>query len=298
MGWSSEFIQVSPEAANESLPRVALESALISFGLPYPDNIETALAMEEAVRAEGAIPVTIGVIRGRIKVGLDRDEVELLARTRDVHKVSRREIPLLVAGGDNGATTVSGTVFVAGKVGIRVMATGGIGGVHRGNPFDVSADLPTLAETPVAVVCSGAKSILNLEATLEWLETYGVPIIGYGTDEFPAFYTPHSGLKLEYKVQNISELAEAVKAHWELRPSTGLIIAVPVPPGYEMDAQELEEIISQAEREAQDKGVKGKALTPFLLERLAHLSGGRTITANKALLVNNARLAARLAVAL
>jgi len=298
MASSSELLWIAPQVANSAAPKVALESTVISFGLPFPDNLEAALAMEEAVRAEGAIPATVGVIQGRVKVGLSRDEIEFLARAQDVHKVSRREIPLVVAQGGNGATTVSGTVFLAHKAGIRVMATGGIGGVHRGAPFDISADLPTIAQTPVAVVCSGAKSILDLEATLEWLETYGVPVIGYGTDEFPAFYTPRSGIKLEYWAQSIEDLVQMLRVHWELRPYTGVVVAVPVPSEQAMDAGELEELISAAEAKAGAQGVKGKALTPFLLKHLAELSGGRTLIANKALLVNNARIAACLAKAL
>ena len=298
MNLSSEQLWIAPQAADEAIPKVALESTVISFGLPFPDNLNTALAMEDAIRAEGVIPVTIGIIRGQIRIGLPRDDIEFLARTQDVHKVSRREVPLVVTLGGNGATTVSGTVFLAHKAGIKVMATGGIGGVHRGAPFDISADLPTIAQTPVAVVCSGAKSILDLEATLEWLETYGVPVIGYGTDEFPAFYTPHSGLKLEYKAQDVKELAGILRVHWEMRPDVGVIVAVPVPSEQALDAQELEELIAFAEAEAHAQGVKGKALTPFLLKRLAELSRGRTLTANRALLINNALVAARLAKAL
>ncbi len=291
----SDSIWLAPRAADPATPRVALESTVISFGLPYPDNVEVALAMEEAVSEEGAIPVTAGIIRGEIKLGLSREEIEFLARSEGVRKVSRREVPLVAALGLSGATTVSGTVFLAHKVGIRVMATGGIGGVHRGMPFDVSADLPTLAQTPVAVVCSGAKSILDLEATFEWLETYGVPVIGFGTDEFPAFYTPHSGIRLEYSTDDPAELARILKTHWELRPGVGAVVAVPVPARYAVDAAELESIISSAEEEARSLSIRGKGLTPYLLKRLAELSGGRTLAANKALLVNNARVAARLA---
>jgi len=227
------------EALEAGKPVVALESALISFGLPYPHNIRTALAMEEAVASQGAVPATIAVIEGRIRVGLTKEEVEFLARDAKVKKASRRDIPLLLAQGESGATTVSGTVFVAHKAGIKVMATGGIGGVHRGAPFDISADLPTIADTPVAVVCSGAKAILDLPATLEWLETYGVPIVGYGTDEFPAFYSRHSGLPLEYRVETPEEAARMARAHWQLRPNTGIILAVPVPAEHEMAWEEM-----------------------------------------------------------
>ncbi len=292
---SSFEVVVPPGLAASPLPRVALESVVISFGLPYPHNFEVALGMEEAIRQEGALPLTVAVIAGKVKAGLSREEVEFLARAEGVQKVSRREIPLVVAMGGHGATTVSGTAFVAGKLGIRVMATGGIGGVHRGSAFDISADLPTLAETPVAVVCSGAKSILDLEATLEWLETWGVPVIGLGTREFPAFYTSSSGLSLEYSTSSVEEAAMLLRAHWAMRPECGAIVAVPVPRDKEIDGRELEGMIEKAQREAEEKGIRGKELTPFLLKRLTELSGGRTLEANKALLLNNARVAARLA---
>ncbi len=298
MKGSSFEILVPPEIASSPLPKVALESVVITFGLPYPHNLEMALSMEEVIREEGSLPLTVAVIDGKIKAGLSRDELEFLARAEGILKVSRREIPLVAASGGNGATTVSGTAFVAGKLGIKVLATGGIGGVHRGSAFDVSADLPTIAETPVAVVCSGAKSILDLKATLEWLETWGVPVIGLGTQELPAFYTRHSGLPLEYSVSSVEEIAKLLKAHWSLRPGCGAIVAVPVPKEKEVEGKELEEMIERAHREAEERGIRGKELTPFLLKRLTELSEGKTLEANKALLLNNARTAAQLARAL
>ncbi|MCS7285778.1 MAG: pseudouridine-5'-phosphate glycosidase [Anaerolineae bacterium] len=291
-------IAIPPEAVSSPLPKVALESVVITFGLPYPHNLEVALGMERAIHEEGAIPLTVAVIGGKIKAGLSREEIEFLARAEGIRKVSRREIPFVVASGGNGATTVSGTVFVAGKIGVRIVATGGLGGVHRGSAFDISADLPTVAETPVAIVCSGAKSILDLEATLEWLETWGVPVIGFGTQEFPAFYTSISGLPLEYSASSVEEAARFLRAHWALRPECGAIVAVPVPRDKEIDRRELEEIVEKAQREAEERGIKGKSLTPFLLQRLAELSEGKTLEANKALLLNNAKVAAQLARAL
>lgn len=295
---SSFEVIVPPEIAASPLPKVALESVVITFGLPYPHNLEVALGMEEAIREEGAVPLTVAIIGGKIRAGLSREEIEFLSRGDGIRKVSRREIPLVAAKGGNGATTVSGTVFVAEKAGVKVVATGGIGGVHRGSAFDISADLPTIAETPVAVVCSGAKSILDLEATLEWLETWGVPVIGLGTREFPAFYTVSSGLPLEYSASSVEEAAEFLRAHWAMRPRCGAIVVVPVPRGKEIDSRELEEMIRKAQEEAEEKGVRGKELTPFLLKRLAELSEGKTLEANKALLLNNARVAAQLAKAL
>jgi pseudouridine-5'-phosphate glycosidase len=295
---SSFEVLISPEAAASPLPKVALESVVIAFGLPYPHNLEVALGMEEAVRKEGAIPLTMAVIGGKVKAGLSEEEIEFLAQAKGIWKVSRREIPLVAALGRSGATTVSGTVFLAEKIGVKVVATGGIGGVHRGYAFDISADLPTIAETPVVVVCSGAKSILDLEATLEWLETWGVPVIGLGTEEFPAFYTAGSGLPLEYSVSSVEEAAMLLKAHWAMRPGCGAIVAVPVPEGKGMDRAEVEEMVEKAQKEAEEKGIKGKGLTPFLLKRLVELSGGKALEANKALLLNNAKVAAQLAKAL
>jgi len=289
---------VPPEMAASPLPKVALESVVITFGLPYPHNLEVALGMERAIREEGAMPLTVAIIGGKIKAGLSMEEIEFLSRGSGIRKVSRREIPLVAALGGNGATTISGTVFVAEKAGVKVVATGGIGGVHRGSAFDISADLPTIAETPVAVVCSGAKSILDLEATLEWLETWGVPVIGFGTQEFPAFYTASSGLPLEYYASSAEEVARFLAAHWAMRPRCGAIVVVPVPREQEIDSRELEEMIREALKEAEEKGIRGKELTPFLLKRLAELSGGKTLEANKALLLNNARIAAQLARAL
>jgi len=279
---------------------VALESTLITHGLPHPANVETALAMEAAVRAGGAVPATIAVLGGKITVGLTRAEIERLAAqpAGRVRKCSRRDLPIAVARGEDGATTVAGTMIVAHLAGIRVFATGGIGGVHRGAPFDVSADLLELGRTPVAVVCSGAKSILDLPLTLEVLETQGVPVIGLGTDALPAFYSRSSGLPVDVTIQTAAEVAQIVAAAHRLEAQHGLLVTVPVPEADALPAEKMEEAISGATAEANAQGVHGKAVTPFLLARVAELTGGASRRANIALLVNNARVAGEIAVAL
>ena len=279
---------------------VALESTLITHGLPHPANVETALAMEAAVRATGAVPATIAVLGGKITVGLSRAEIERLA-TRPagtVRKCSRRDLPIAVARGEDGATTVAGTMIVAHLAGIRVFATGGIGGVHRGAPFDVSADLLELGRTPVAVVCSGAKSILDLPLTLEVLETQGVPVIGLGTDTLPAFYSRSSGLPVDVRVESAAEAASIIAAARRLAAQHGLLVTVPVPEADALPAEEVEAAIQQATAEAAAQGVHGKRVTPFVLARVAELTGGESRRANVALLVNNARVAGAIAVAL
>jgi len=279
---------------------VALESTLITHGLPHPANVETALALEAAVRAGGAVPATIAVLGGKITVGLTRAEIERLA-TRpagSVRKCSRRDLPIAVARGEDGATTVAGTMIVAHMAGIRVFATGGIGGVHRGAPFDVSADLLELGRTPVAVVCSGAKSILDLPLTLEVLETHGVPVIGLGTDTLPAFYSRSSGLPIDVRVDSPADAANIIAAAQRLEAQHGLLITVPVPEKDELPSDKVEAAIRQATDEAGAKGVTGKRVTPFVLGRVAELTGGESRRANVALLVNNARVAAQIAVAL
>ncbi len=285
------------EAKDALKPLVALESALISHGLPYPKNLETAQAMEEIVREGGATPVTIGIIGGRPKVGLSRGEVERLGRGSGVRKVSLRDLPAAVARGWDGGTTVSATLYLAHKAGIRVLTTGGIGGVHRGKGWDLSADLLALAQTPLVVICSGAKAILDLPATLEWLETSGVPIIGYGTGEFPAFYSRSSGLPLEQRVDTPQEVAEMARARDELGLSTAILVTVPLPEEDEVPSTLVEEALAKA-LEMAAESVRGAALTPFLLARMNELTRGATLRANIALLKNNARVAAGVAQAL
>ena len=279
-------------------PLVALESALISHGLPYPKNLETAQAMEEIVREGGATPVTIGIIGGRPKAGLSREEVQRLGRGGGVRKVSLRDLPVAVARRWDGGTTVSATLYLAHRVGIRVLATGGIGGVHRGGNWDLSADLFALARIPLVAVCSGAKAILDLPATLERLETSGVPVIGYGTDEFPAFYSRSSGLPLEQRVDTPQEVAGIARARDELGLSTAILLVVPVPEKDEVPSSLVEEALAGALEMAEVQGVRGAALTPFLLGQLNELTQGATLGANIALLKENARVAAGVAQAL
>ena len=282
----------------EGRPLVALESTVISHGLPWPENLEMARGMEAAVREGGAVPATIAVLGGRVHVGLEDGELGYLARSSGVWKVSRRDVPVVLAQGRDGATTVAGTVMMAHQAGIRVMATGGIGGVHRGDFMDVSADLPELARTPVLVVCAGAKAILDLPATLEWLETWGVPVVGYGTDELPAFYSRDSGLRLDARADSPNEAAAIAHALWSQGGTGGMLLCVPCPEEAALPAAEVEGAISQAVSEAGARGLRGKAVTPFLLARVSELTGGRSKAANLALLRNNARVAARVAAAL
>ncbi len=278
-------------------PVVALESTLISHGLPWPTNLETVRAAEDAVRAAGGMPATIAILAGRPTVGLDDSELEALARGGEVRKASRRDLGAAIAQKATAATTVSGTMLLAELAGILVFATGGIGGVHRGDGFDVSADIVELGRTPVCVVCAGAKSILDLAATLEVLETHGVPVIGYRTDTFPSFYTRSSGLPVSARVDSASEAAAALEAHWGLS-RTGVVLALPIAESDVVEENDLARAIDSGEREAQRLGVRGAALTPFLLAHLARATGGRTLKANRALVVANAALAAEVAVAL
>ena len=286
------------EALQLGQPIVALESTVIAHGLPYPQNVEMALRMEEIVRGEGGVPGTIGIIGGRLRVGLSGDEIEHLATGSEVRKVSRRDLPLVVARREDGATTVAATMWIAHRAGIQVFATGGIGGVHRGQPFDVSADLPELAATPVAVVCSGAKAILDLPLTLEWLETHGVTVLAYGCNRFPAFYSRDSGLPVDARVDAPEGAAAIYRAQRELGLPAGLLIAVPVPHEAELPAETMETAIVEALNAAAARGVRGKELTPFLLAQVSKLTGGASLAANLALLENNARVAARIAIAL
>ncbi len=277
---------------------VALESTVIAHGLPRPANLDTARRIEAAIREEGAIPATIGIIDGLVTVGLNDAELEQLATSEGVRKVSRRDIGIAVARGENGATTVAGTMIAAHWAGIRVFATGGIGGVHRGDAGDISADLPELAQTPVAVICAGAKSILDLPRTLEWLETAGVPVIGYNTDTFPAFYAVSSGLPVDVCVNSPQEVANILQAKWALGLTGGALIVVPPPADLALPAVVMEEAIEQALRTCAMEGISGKAVTPFLLSCVNEATSGRSLKVNIALLEQNARVAARVALAL
>ncbi|MCC6189943.1 MAG: pseudouridine-5'-phosphate glycosidase [Anaerolineales bacterium] len=283
-------------------PLVALESTVITHGLPWPRNLELARRMETAVRAGGACPATVAVLNGELRVGLNDAELEHLAQARGVMKISRRDYPVAVAQKRDGGTTVAATMIAAHWAGIRVFATGGIGGVHRrlsdGAPLDVSADLPELARTPVAVVCAGAKAILDLPATLEWLETHGVPVIGYRTGEFPAFYARSSGLPLAARADTPAGVAALIKTLWDLDFTSGALLCVPCPAEAAQPAERMEAAIDRALRDAAEAGLRGSAVTPYLLARVAELTEGHSLAANLALLENNARVAAEVAVAL
>ncbi|MDK2919751.1 MAG: pseudouridylate synthase [Candidatus Petromonas sp.] len=298
-----KYIDISSEVASalkENKPVVALESTIISHGMPYPVNVETALKVEEIVRGNGAIPATIGIMEGKLKVGLTVEEIEHFAKNDDIVKVSRRDIPFIIAKKLNGATTVAATMIIASLAGIKVFVTGGIGGVHRGaqQSFDISADLMELAKTDVAVVCAGAKSILDIGLTLEYLETQGVPIVGYKTEEFPSFYTRKSGFKVDYRVDTIEELANAVKIKWDLGLKGGLVIGNPIPEEYEMDYDVINRSIEDALYEAKKAGIKGKETTPFLLSKVKKLTEGKSLESNIRLVYNNAEVGAKLAVQL
>jgi len=286
-------------ALDAGRPVVALETSVLAHGLPWPGNLETVHAMCDAVRAGGAVPAVVGVCAGRIRIGLDDGEMERFARARSTPKASRRDLAALVAAGRDGATTVAGTMACAALAGIEVLATGGIGGVHRGADasFDVSADLVELGRTPIAVVCSGAKAILDLPRTLEVLETAGVPVIGYGTDRFPAFFVRETRLGVTARVDSPAAAAAVIAASRGLSPG-GVLVANPVAAAEALDGDEVERWVADAEGEARAAGIRGRAITPFLLERLAERSGGRTAASNRALLVANAALAARIAGAL
>jgi pseudouridine-5'-phosphate glycosidase len=278
-------------------PVIALESTIISHGFPYPANVECAMECERIAREEGAVPATIAVIGGRLKVGLDESEIEYLASTPGIAKASRRDIPVLLAAGTDGATTVAGTMLVAALAGIRVFATGGIGGAHRGaeHSMDVSADLLELGRTELAVVCAGAKSVLDLGLTLEVLETHGVPVIGFQTDEFPAFYTRSSGHPVDWRLDSPAEIAAVLKVRRSLGIGGGTVVANPIPVHYALPPEDVESWTSTALSEAAASGVHGKAVTPFLLGRIHELSGGASEEANKQLVYNNVRLASRIA---
>lgn len=300
----NQYLDISPEvqqALAEGRPVVALESTIISHGMPYPKNVETAMLVEQTIRENGAVPATIAILGGRLKAGLSPEEIEYLGKSgRDVAKVSRRDLPMIVARGADGATTVTTTMIIAHMAGISVFATGGIGGVHRGaeTTMDISADLEELAQTPVMVVCAGAKAILDLGLTLEYLETKGVPVIGYGTDELPAFYTRESGLGVDARADAPEELAAMFVAQRGMGLKTGMLVANPIPAEYAMDKATIDAAIDQAMRELREQGVHGKETTPFLLARVVELTGGDSLESNIQLVLNNARLASRTAAAL
>ncbi|WIF95334.1 pseudouridine-5'-phosphate glycosidase [Caminicella sporogenes] len=298
-----KYLDIHPDVKrdlDEGKPVVALESTIISHGMPYPENINTALKVEEIVRESGAVPATIAILNGKLKVGLKREEIEYLAKNKNVVKASRRDIPFVIAKKLDGATTVAATMIIANLAGIKVFVTGGIGGVHRGaqETFDISADLTELANTNVAVVCAGAKSILDIGLTLEYLETQGVPVIGYKTDEFPAFYTRKSGYGVDYRVDLLKELAIAIKAKWDLNLKGGLVIANPIPEEYEMDYNMINNAIEDALKEADENGIKGKETTPFLLSKIKSLTEGKSLESNIQLVYNNAKIGSKLAVEL
>ncbi|MGL4731843.1 MAG: pseudouridine-5'-phosphate glycosidase [Clostridium sp.] len=286
------------KALEEGKPVVALESTIISHGMPYPKNVEMALKVEDIIRENGAVPATIAILGGKLKVGLTKEEVEYLGKASNVIKTSRRDIPFVVGGKLDGATTVASTMIIANLAGVKVFATGGIGGVHRGaqETFDISADLEELGNTDVAVVCAGAKSILDIGLTLEYLETKGVPVVGYKTEELPAFYTIKSGYKVDYKVESPKEIATALKAKWDLNLNGGVVVANPIPEQYAMDYDLITNAINDAVKEAEEKGIKGKESTPFLLSKVKEITKGQSLEANIELVYNNAKLGAEVAV--
>ena len=296
-----EFLNIAPEVAhaiNEQRAVVALESTVIAHGLPRPQNLETAHRLQEVVRESGAVPATIAIIDGRLTVGLNDDEIKLLAERTDIRKISTRDIPVAVAQGWNGATTVASTTWIAHRAGIKVFATGGIGGVHRGSLPDVSADLPELARTPIVVVCSGAKIVLDLPATREWLETHAVTVVGYQCDELPAFYSRSSGLRVDVRADDADAVANIFHAQRSLGIESALLLGVPVPAKSEVPAEELQQVLTTALEDAEWKNITGPELTPFLLRQMSERSGGVTLRANIALLENNARVAAAIASAI
>lgn len=289
------------EALDAGKPVVALESTIISHGMPYPQNVETALACEAAARENGAVPATCAIIEGRAHVGLEREQLDYLGKGgANIAKASRRDLPVLLARGESGATTVAATMILAAAAGIRIFATGGVGGVHRGaeRTMDISADLEELAKTPVTVVCAGPKSILDLALTLEYLETRGVPVLGYKTSELPAFFTRTSGLPVDYCMDSPDEIAAVIRAQAMLGYPGGMLVANPVPEEYSLEKEFIDGIIARAVAQAEAQGIAGKAITPYLLARVTEFTGGQSLEANIALVLNNVRLAAKIACAL
>lgn len=283
------------DALENKKPVVALESTVIAHGLPFPDNLETAQNLEKIVRENGVVPATIAVFEGEFCVGLNDEQINRLATEKNIRKISRRDLPVAVAQKLNCATTVATTAFIARRAGIKVFATGGIGGVHRGFSADVSADLPELANSPITVVCSGAKIVLDLPATREWLETNGVCVVGFGCGELPAFYSAKSGLTVDGRVENVAETAEIIKARDELNLKNAVLVTVPVPAEFEIESAELETILSESLKLADEQKISGKEITPFLLAQMSAKSAGKTLRANIALLENNAKIAAQIA---
>jgi len=294
------YLNIHPEVIEALLNKkavVALESTIISHGMPYPENVKMALKVEEIIRSEGAVPATIAILNGIIKVGLTKDEIEFLAKEKDVLKVSKRDFGFVISQKRTGATTVSATMLVAKMAGIKIFATGGIGGVHRGaqETFDISRDLEELANIDVAVVCAGAKSILDLGLTLEYLETKGVEVLGYQTKELPAFYSRESGFELDYNMSSPKEISALLYAKWNLGLTGGAVIANPIPKEFSMDSKKIKDVIDQALSKAADQGVKGKDTTPYLLSKVKEMTHGESLNANLELVYNNARLAAKIA---
>jgi pseudouridine-5'-phosphate glycosidase len=298
-----QYIEITKEikqALIENKPVVALESTIISHGMPYPENVESARNSERIIREEGAIPATIAIIGGKIKIGLENDELEYMGKNNKIKKASRRDMAMLIAKKIDGATTVATTMLCANLAGIKVFATGGIGGVHRfaQETFDISADLMELANTDVAVVCAGAKSILDIGLTLEYLETQGVPVIGYKTDDFPAFYTRKSGFSVDYRSDSYAEIALALKTKWDLGLKGGMVIANPIPVEYEMEFEFINSAIDNVVTEAFEKGIRGKEMTPFILAKLHETTGNKSLFANKQLVYSNVKVAANIAIEL
>jgi len=296
----NEYLEINGEvqkALEAGSPVVALETTIISHGFSYPENLECARTCEKLIREEGAVPATIGIVRGKIKIGLSDEEIAYFAEHRDIPKCSRRDVAAVIACGEYGAATVAATMLFAKMAGIRFFATGGIGGVHRGgqHTFDISADLEEFAQTDVAVICAGAKSILDIPLTLEYLETAGVTVLGYQTDDFPAFYTRTSGCAVDYRVESATEAARIVKIKTALGIQNGILIAVPIPEKAELNPVYINDNIDRALTQADDQGIHGKALTPFLLAELHRTTGGKSAEANKALVYNNSRTAAQIA---
>lgn len=291
------FSEEVAEARASGKPLVALESTIIAHGMPYPENLSTALRVEAAVREVGAVPATIAVLNGKLKVGLEKKEIEFLAQSRDVLKASRRDLPIVFLKGGNASTTVSATMIAASFAGIKLFASGGMGGVHRGaqESFDISADLPEIGRTNIGVVSSGVKAILDIGLTLEYLETLGVPVIGFGTDEFPAFYTRESGFKVDRRLDTAKECAELLSIKWKCGLDGGVLIANPAPKEYAMERSVVEEVVEKAVADAKREGFRGKALTPYLLSRIKDLTEGESLAANVELVLCNARLAAEIA---
>lgn len=294
------YLEIKPEvkkALEEGIPVIALESTIISHGMPYPENVNTALKVEEVIREKGIMPATVAIIGGKIKIGLTKEEIQFMAKADDVLKVSRRDLPLAVSQKKNGATTVAGTMIAAHMAGIKLFVTGGIGGVHRGAgmTFDISADLEELKMTDVTVICAGAKSILDIGCTLEYLETSGVPVVTYGSDEFPAFYSRRSGFKSVLRMDSSKEIAEMINAKCRLGLRGGVLVACPIPEEDEIPFEAMEDTINKAVKKAEEKGIKGKDITPFLLSEIKELTEGRSLEANIKLVLNNAKIGAEIA---